>query len=507
MHCIACQSPYFLHCSNPASQAKSDQLEEMNFLRDAFHVGGGGENGNRRHQQQQQNSNQNQHNHQAGVNWSQLGHDLGAEIGQMGRDIGGLFSGGAGGPFPGQRRPGSPQQQAQQTPQTVKPPPASNRAIRTLPTVTVAPEDLVDENNRECCICFESHHLKDRVVRLPCAHIYHPPCIVDWLKRSCTCPVCRYELPTDDPTYEATRRQRMADRKPRYAEYELRRLSPKELLDLASRSRMALPGHGAGMERKEIIDAIANSGKIELISAPEPVEHRLSDLKALGVGKLRRTMEEAGVFFSKEDVVEKGDMVDLFLRSGRVALLPEEEEEEEEEERSPPKKRRSAVDAGLEEEEAAWSEASSSQGGNSGEQRASTSSDLDEANVPSVIDMFGGPNEAEQPLPPPPPEVASVTASATARSDRTSISAPPAPSAPPYPTINEDQEAELDAAVASGSLPNVTRNTRIASYVGHSVSELKSIASGLGVDVSDCVEKREMIGRIADYEAYVDIDA
>ena len=35
------------------------------------------------------------------------------------------------------------------------PPPASKRAIRQLPIVKVTPEDLVDENNRECCICLE----------------------------------------------------------------------------------------------------------------------------------------------------------------------------------------------------------------------------------------------------------------------------------------------------------------------------------------------------------------
>lgn len=35
------------------------------------------------------------------------------------------------------------------------PPPASAKALRQLPTVKVAPEDLVDESNRECCICLE----------------------------------------------------------------------------------------------------------------------------------------------------------------------------------------------------------------------------------------------------------------------------------------------------------------------------------------------------------------
>ena len=34
-------------------------------------------------------------------------------------------------------------------------PPASQRSIRQLPTVAVSAEDLVDENNRSCCICFE----------------------------------------------------------------------------------------------------------------------------------------------------------------------------------------------------------------------------------------------------------------------------------------------------------------------------------------------------------------
>ena len=320
----------------------------MNFFRDAFHMGGGGDNHPGQHPPQQ-----NQPDGDGGIgnmNWSQFGHNMGQMAGDIGRDISGLFAG-AGGPFPGQHR--QDQQQAAQPPpgeDTMKSPPASTRAIRTLPTVTVTPEDLVDPTNRECCICFESHNLRDRVVRLPCAHIYHPSCIVDWLRRSCTCPVCRYELPTDVPAYEATRLRRMASRKPRYAAYELRRLSPRELLGLASRCRVSLPGNGAGMERRDIVDAIVNSGRIELISAPEPVEHRMSDLRDLGVGKLRRTMEEAGVFFSKEDVVEKSDMLDLFVRSGRVALLPEEDDQDQadadddgadkNETTSPPKKKR-----------------------------------------------------------------------------------------------------------------------------------------------------------------------
>jgi len=34
-------------------------------------------------------------------------------------------------------------------------PAASERAIRQIPTVAVTQEDLIDENNRSCCICFD----------------------------------------------------------------------------------------------------------------------------------------------------------------------------------------------------------------------------------------------------------------------------------------------------------------------------------------------------------------
>jgi hypothetical protein len=45
------------------------------------------------------------------------------------------------------------QQQEQQ--RDPPPAPASSKAVRQLPTVVVTPEDLVDPNNRECCICLE----------------------------------------------------------------------------------------------------------------------------------------------------------------------------------------------------------------------------------------------------------------------------------------------------------------------------------------------------------------
>ncbi|KAE9466661.1 hypothetical protein C3L33_01432, partial [Rhododendron williamsianum] len=86
-------------------------------------------------------------------------------------------------------------------------PPASKAVLDNLPCLVFREEDL-QENCDVCAVCKDEALVGEKVTRLPCCHLYHWDCIVPWLHIRNTCPVCRYELPTDDLDYEQRKTQR-----------------------------------------------------------------------------------------------------------------------------------------------------------------------------------------------------------------------------------------------------------------------------------------------------------
>ncbi|XP_048133457.1 E3 ubiquitin-protein ligase RNF181-like [Rhodamnia argentea] len=50
-----------------------------------------------------------------------------------------------------------------------------------------------------CCICLEELNGVDKVMEIPCSHLFHSKCIVKWFERTDSCPLCRSKVEVEDP--------------------------------------------------------------------------------------------------------------------------------------------------------------------------------------------------------------------------------------------------------------------------------------------------------------------
>lgn len=78
------------------------------------------------------------------------------------------------------------------------PPPASRASVDALEEVKVSGKDAA----AQCAVCKDEFELGKYAKRMPCSHMYHADCILPWLAQHNSCPVCRYEMPTDNPEYD-----------------------------------------------------------------------------------------------------------------------------------------------------------------------------------------------------------------------------------------------------------------------------------------------------------------
>ena len=76
------------------------------------------------------------------------------------------------------------------------PPPLENEKLLKLPDITIQ-QKHVDEK-LQCAVCWDDFHLNENVKILQCDHMYHPDCIIPWLKLHGTCPICRKDLNEDE---------------------------------------------------------------------------------------------------------------------------------------------------------------------------------------------------------------------------------------------------------------------------------------------------------------------
>ena len=77
-------------------------------------------------------------------------------------------------------------------------PPANQNAINKLKRFPLAEKHCKKNNGKmdlpNCCICQNEIELGNETVLLPCGHMYHWECCLQWLKTKNTCPICRFEI-------------------------------------------------------------------------------------------------------------------------------------------------------------------------------------------------------------------------------------------------------------------------------------------------------------------------
>ncbi|KAM0885376.1 hypothetical protein ACQ4PT_030379 [Festuca glaucescens] len=71
--------------------------------------------------------------------------------------------------------------------------PAKKEAVAAMPTVRMAAAFT-------CPVCLDEFEAGGEAREMPCKHRFHEDCIVPWLEAHSSCPVCRYQLPTEEAT-------------------------------------------------------------------------------------------------------------------------------------------------------------------------------------------------------------------------------------------------------------------------------------------------------------------
>jgi E3 ubiquitin-protein ligase RNF115/126 len=95
------------------------------------------------------------------------------------------------------------------------PGPASEAAIRALPTREVKTSDLDEKTGKaECSICMDEVDIGTTVTELPCHHWFHGDCIKAWLSEHDTCPHCRQGIMPKDGDGPNSQRPRQPSQAP-----------------------------------------------------------------------------------------------------------------------------------------------------------------------------------------------------------------------------------------------------------------------------------------------------
>ncbi|MCO5607393.1 hypothetical protein L7F22_061589 [Adiantum nelumboides] len=75
--------------------------------------------------------------------------------------------------------------------------PASKSSVDAMPVLKYRKQTF-QADDIYCAVCKEAFEAGGEVREMPCKHIYHSGCILPWLARHRSCPICRHEMPAED---------------------------------------------------------------------------------------------------------------------------------------------------------------------------------------------------------------------------------------------------------------------------------------------------------------------
>ncbi|KAE8674991.1 multi-copper oxidase type 1 family protein [Hibiscus syriacus] len=90
-------------------------------------------------------------------------------------------------------------------------PPAQKEAIEAMPTVKI-------EENLQCSVCLDDFEAGSEAKEMPCKHKFHSGCILPWLELHSSCPVCRYQISSDESKLDSDRQRSSRNRRERESE-------------------------------------------------------------------------------------------------------------------------------------------------------------------------------------------------------------------------------------------------------------------------------------------------
>ena len=72
--------------------------------------------------------------------------------------------------------------------------PIKKKLLEKLPESKIDDIDKLIDENKRCTICLEDFIKNDIVIYLPCFHIFHKLCIIEWINKHANCPLCKLNI-------------------------------------------------------------------------------------------------------------------------------------------------------------------------------------------------------------------------------------------------------------------------------------------------------------------------